>query len=71
MGHKHALWTTQDGKLQIGCHVYTFKEWMRHAGKIGKSEGYSDLDVEIYKLHIAHIEKISQMLWKKEKAAKA
>jgi Pentapeptide repeats (8 copies) len=61
--HKHHLQTTKEGKLQIGCHCYTFEEWIRHADKIGASEGYSPLDVEIYKLHIAHIQKVSQLLW--------
>ena len=71
-GHKHYLQTTRDGRLQIGCHVHTFTEWERHAEKIGSAEGYSDLDVEIYKLHIAHLAKVSALLWnskKKEVAA--
>jgi hypothetical protein len=67
-GHKHWLITTPGGDLQIGCHVYGFAEWKRHAEKIGKSEGYSALDVEIYKLHIEHIEKISRLLWNQKKA---
>jgi Pentapeptide repeats (8 copies) len=66
-GHKHWLITTPGGDLQIGCHVYTFAEWKRHAEKIGKTEGYSALEVEIYKLHIEHIEKISRLLWNYEK----
>ena len=70
--HKHWLITTPEGKLQIGCHVHTFDEWKRHADKIGEAEEYSELDIEIYKLHIEHIEKVSRLLWnakKKEKAA--
>jgi hypothetical protein len=70
-GHKHWLITTQDGRLQIGCHVHAFDEWRRHAEKIGKAEGYTALDVEMYKLHIEHIEKISRLLWNQEKAEKA
>jgi hypothetical protein len=70
-GHKHWLITTPEGKLQIGCHVYSFAEWRRHAEEIGAQESYSALDVEIYKLHIDHIEKVSRLLWNqaKEKAA--
>lgn len=64
--HKHWLITTQDGKLQIGCHVYTFDQWEKNAEKIGKAEGYSELDIEIYKLHIAHIRRVSELLWSKE-----
>jgi hypothetical protein len=63
LGHKHAMWTTQDGQLQIGCHKNTFEQWLKKAEKIGAAEGYSPLDVEIYKLHIAHIEQVSRLLW--------
>ena len=68
-GHKHWLCTTHDGNLKIGCHVYTFDQWQDHADSIGKKEGYSPLDIEIYKLHIDHIRKVSALLWnaKKEK----
>jgi hypothetical protein len=61
--HKHWLITTQDGKLQIGCHVYSFEQWEKHAESIGEKEGYSPLDIEIYKLHIAHVKKVSELLW--------
>ena len=64
LGHKHAMWTTQDGRLQIGCHVKTFEQWEEQAEIIGKREGYSDLDIEIYKLHIAHTARIARLLWK-------
>ena len=63
-GHKHWLITTQDGKLKIGCHVYSFAQWEKHAEAIGKRDGYSPLDIKIYKLHIAHIRKVSKLLWK-------
>ena len=62
-GHKDCLITEQDGKLRIGCHVHTFEQWIRNAEKIGKAEGYSDLDIEIYRLHIKHLQKVSQLLW--------
>jgi len=62
-GHKHWLCTTSDGRLQIGCHVYTLEEWQEHADAIGRKQKYSALDIEIYKLHIGHIEKISKLLW--------
>jgi len=62
-GHKDWLITEHDGKLRIGCHVHTFEQWIKNAEKIGKAEGYSDLDIEIYKLHIKHLRKVSQLLW--------
>ena len=66
-GHKHAMWTTQDGQLQIGCHKYSFDQWEKKAESIGKSEHYSSLDIEIYKLHIAHIAQVARLLWAKQK----
>ena len=68
-GHKHWLCTTPDGQLQIGCHVYSFEDWQEHAEAIGRKEGYSPIDVEIYKLHIDYILKISRLLWN-QKAVK-
>jgi len=61
--HRHWLCTTHDGKLQIGCHVHSFEQWKKRAEAIGGLEGYSERDIEIYKLHIEHIEKISKLLW--------
>ena len=68
LGHKHFMQTTADGKLQIGCHIHTLEQWEKNAEKIGAAENYSHLDIEIYKLHIAHIIKVSQLLWNAEKA---
>jgi hypothetical protein len=62
-GHRHWLITTPEGKLQIGCHVHTFESWLEHAEKVGKAERYSALDIEIYKLHIAHLAQVSKLLW--------
>lgn len=67
-GHKHFIQTTQEGSLQIGCEVHTFEEWEEKAELLGKENGYSAMDVEIYKLHIALLAKVSKLLWaKKEK----
>lgn len=63
VGHKHFLQTTQSGDLRIGCHVRTFEEWERTAEAAGRAEGYSDIDIEIYKLHIAHIAQVARLLW--------
>jgi hypothetical protein len=67
LGHKHFLQTTSDGNLQIGCHEKTFGEWGAKAEEIGKAEGYSKLDIAIYRKHIRHIEEISKLLWVKSK----
>ena len=67
LGHKHTLATTADGKLRIGRHVLSFEDWYLHAEKISADEGYSAIDVEIYKLHIQHIAMVSRLLWAKKK----
>ena len=68
LGHKHYIQTTQDGKLRIGCEEHTFGEWREIAEDLGTQNGYSALDVEIYKLHIEHAERISKLLWDKKEA---
>ena len=67
MCHRHAMWTTQDGRLQIGCEVHTFEEWRELAESLGAKNDYSSLDVEIYKLHIEHCARVAQLLWNKGK----
>ncbi len=70
-GHKHWLITNSAGNLQIGCHSHTFDWWIENAEKIGEKEGYSALDIEIYKLHIEHIIKVSRLLWNQKEKEKA
>ena len=69
--NRHGLFTTMDGRLQIGCHVHTFKEWLRHADKIGEAENYSPMEIELYKLAIQFMQKSSQLLWNAKKEEKA
>ena len=63
LGHRHFIQTTHDGKLQIGCHIKSFDEWEAEAEKSGKDNNYKPLDVEIYKLHIAHVARVARLLW--------
>ena len=67
-GHKHFIQTTGIGQLQIGCDVHSFDEWRKLADELGHKNGYTALDVEIYKLHIEHVAKISKLLWKEAEA---
>lgn len=67
LGHKHFIQTTQRGNLKIGCGEHSFDEWREIAEKLGAENGYSALDIEIYKLHIEHVAKVSQLLWNKKK----
>ena len=65
--HRHWLCTTHGGKLQIGCYVKTFEEWEEEAEQVGKENNYTPLDIEIYKLHIAHIAQVARLLWNADK----
>ena len=51
-GSRHTLTECKKGFLQIGCKCYTFKEWELHFEAIGKAEGYSENQIQEYKLYI-------------------
>ena len=51
-GSRHALTECKKGFLQIGCKCYTFEEWELHFEAIGKAEGYSENQIQEYKLYI-------------------
>ena len=51
-GSRHTLTECKKGFLQIGCKVYTFEEWELHFEAIGKAEGYSENQIQEYKLYI-------------------
>lgn len=56
-GSKHFVNINGD-KLQIGCKLYSISSWKAHFEKIGKAEGYSDEQIEEYKLYINLAEKL-------------
>jgi Pentapeptide repeats (8 copies) len=56
-----------NGALQIGCERHTLAEWREKYRQIGKQNGYSALDTEIYKLHIEHIAAVVAALCLEEK----
>ena len=51
-GSRHTLTECKKGFLQIGCKCYTFEEWELHFEAIGKAEGYSEKQIQEYKLYI-------------------
>jgi Pentapeptide repeats (8 copies) len=53
-GSRHWIIVRQDGYLTIGCRHKPLAEWEAHYEAIGRSEGYSDAEVQEYALHIAH-----------------
>jgi hypothetical protein len=45
---RHWAYFTFDGSLRIGCHLMPISEWELGFQEIGKKEGYSDLQIEMY-----------------------
>ena len=65
-GHRHPLTLSSHGQITIGCCTHSIEQWKENAKKIGDVQGYSPLDIEIYKLHIEHIAKVARLLFAKE-----
>lgn len=66
LGHRDPL-VYVNGVLQIGCERHTLAEWRERHREIGKQNGYSAQDTEIYKLHIEHIAVVVAALRLEEK----
>ena len=47
-GSRHLATNGESGKIQIGCHVKTFRQWQLHYAEIGKVEGYTEAEIEEY-----------------------
>jgi carbonic anhydrase/acetyltransferase-like protein (isoleucine patch superfamily) len=48
VGSRHSVCWWQNGVINIGCKQFTIGEWMENFENIGKSEGYSDNEIEEY-----------------------
>ncbi len=46
--NRHTAYFTADGNLQIGCRLMTITDWEKQYEDIGKSEGYSDVEIKAY-----------------------
>ena len=57
---KHFFNICAKGKIKIGCMEYTFAEWKKNFKVIGKEKGYSDKQIEEYKLYIDLAIKLSK-----------
>jgi len=52
-GSQHLLFSLiQKHRIKIGCYDFTFSEWKKKYKKIGKENGYSDKQIEEYRLYI-------------------
>lgn len=46
--NKHFAYYTYNDSIKIGCHYASIKEWLRDYKEVGKSEGYTDLQIKLY-----------------------
>jgi UDP-3-O-[3-hydroxymyristoyl] glucosamine N-acyltransferase len=47
-GSKHIAIQHSDGKIAVGCQVYTHAQWNRHYKSIGNANGYTPEEIEEY-----------------------
>ena len=45
---KHTAYFYGSDEIRIGCHALPINEWLENHSKIGKEEGYSDKQIEMY-----------------------
>jgi carbonic anhydrase/acetyltransferase-like protein (isoleucine patch superfamily) len=57
IGSKHIINYYGNEKIAIGCFVKTFEEWEKEYKLIGKANGYTDEQIEEYKVYIDLIKK--------------
>ena len=53
LGSRHPVIVRSYGHITIGCHHKPLGWWEEHYRAIGRTEGYSDIEVEEYGEHIA------------------
>ena len=46
-----------DDMVSIGCHKFKLTHWLEHYQQIGKEEGYSDAEIELYGKLLKALEK--------------
>jgi uncharacterized protein YjbI with pentapeptide repeats len=46
--NKHTAYYFGDDKIQIGCEKHSIEHWIKNFAKIGKSNGYSEAEIEKY-----------------------
>jgi hypothetical protein len=68
---KHSLYFVHPDTIVVGCQQHSIAEWREQIDKIGVENGYSPLEIEVYKLHIEHLARVAQLLWPAEKGGSA
>ena len=59
-GTKHFVNICAKGKLQIGCKSFEISFWLEKFKEIGKSEGYTDAQIDEYGMYIELANKLNQ-----------
>ena len=59
-GTRHIVGHYSIGHLAIGCVIHTFSEWESDYEQIGRENGYTDLEISEYALHIQYAVKMAR-----------
>jgi acyl-[acyl carrier protein]--UDP-N-acetylglucosamine O-acyltransferase len=59
-GTKHSVNWWGTGIINIGCHKNTIEYWLENYYRIGKLEGYSEIEIEEYKSYILICEQLQK-----------
>jgi hypothetical protein len=51
-GSRHFLYTCSADRISIGCETRTVAHWLRNYRKIGKANGYSEKEIQEYKVFL-------------------
>ena len=61
-GTKHPINWWGTGIINIGCHKNTIEYWLENYYRIGKLEGYSEIEIEEYKSYILFCEQLQKSM---------
>jgi carbonic anhydrase/acetyltransferase-like protein (isoleucine patch superfamily) len=70
-GSRHALRLCSLTQIAVGCHVHDITDWLKRYKVIGRSEGYTQEQVEEYGGHLHYLASIAAKLQAKHVATKA
>jgi hypothetical protein len=60
--NRHTAYFTGDGKITIGCHTHSVSQWVTDFTRVGKENGYTDVEIEKYGKFIKGCAKIQAEL---------
>ena len=51
-GTKHSIVMYDSKRLKIGCQIHSIKQWLSHGERIGRMNGYTEAELEEYRLYV-------------------